>query len=114
MADFFQTVEADVKGAVDWVATETDAALTFIWGVAKPIFVQFEPVVIQGLLTELISFLGGAAADVKAGTPNYIATVFLATLRDTGHVLLGDAEAIGEDLLTVLAGLAKTSLPKVA
>lgn len=109
VASFILTIKTDIAKDVAWVEGKTDQAMTAIWAATKPIFVKFEPVVVQGLLGELASFLGGSADDVKNGEASYIATVFLATLKDTGHVLAADAEAIGPDLLTVLAGLAKTA-----
>lgn len=104
---FVATIEKDIGEAVTWVEGETEQALTAVWGFAKPIFVSFEPTVVHAVLTELSTFLTAAAADVQQGQASYIATTFLATLRDTGHVLLADVEAMGTDLLTVLAGLAK-------
>ena len=112
MADFLQTVEADVKAVATWAEAETQTALTFIWTVAKPVFTQFEPVLIQAVLGALSTFLASAAADVQAGTPSYIATVFKQTLIDTGQALLADVENLGDDLLTVLSGLAKTAAAK--
>lgn len=106
---FLTTVETDIKDAVTWVEGETETALTAIWSACKPIFIAFEPTVVHAVLQEIVSFLGSAAPDVKAGGASYIAETFMATLRDTGHVLLADAETLGTDLLTVLAGLAKTS-----
>lgn len=106
---FLTTVENDIKSEVKVLEGDAINALTFIWGVTKPIFTSFEPQLVQALMTELASFLGGAADDVKNGDASYIATVFLATLRDTGHTLLTIAESLGENLLTVLAGLAKNA-----
>lgn len=110
---FVAGIGKDITAGVQWVEGETKQALETVWGYAKPIFVQAEPVVVQGLLTELSSFLGSASDDVKDGELSYIATTFLATLKDTGHVLAGDAENLGMDLLTVLAGLAKNAAAKV-
>ena len=109
LANFIHVIESDVHDAFGVIEKDAEEALTAIWGVARPIFTAFEPVVVNDLLGELETFLKAAAVDVLQGTPDYIATVFLATLRDTGHSLLGTAEKMGIDLLTALAALAKNS-----
>lgn len=113
IAAVVSVIKADLSKGMQWVEGKTAGAVQWLWGEAEPIFTKYEPLVVQAVGSELATFLTAASADVKNGTSSYIAQTFLATLRDTGHVLLADTEAMGEDLLTVLAGLAKVAAAKV-
>ena len=108
--NFIQTVEADAKAIVNFAEAETQTALTWLWGEAKPIFVAAAPTVLQGLLQELTSFLTTAATDIKGGTSDDIETAFLNALAASGHALLADAQTIGSNVLQMLIGLAKGKL----
>jgi hypothetical protein len=109
---FIKTVEADVGEAVTWVEGETDTALSAIWGVAKPIFVAFEPTLVSGVLAAVTTFLGTAGADVQNGGLDDIEQAFIENLETLGSTLVKDAQSLGSNVLQALIGLAKEAAAK--
>lgn len=103
---FIQTVETDLSSAVHWVEGEVDSAFTDIWNTVKPIFINFEPTLVQGVLGGIVAFLG-TLSDLKGGTLADIETALLNDLEAAGSTLFADAQTLGSDIVQALIGLAK-------
>jgi hypothetical protein len=111
---FIAGVETKIEQAVTWVEGETDTALTAVWNAAEPLFIAFEPTLIQDTLGGIETFLTNAEADVKNGELGDIEQAFIENLETTGSALLTDIKTLsssaGSSLLQVLIGLVKTKL----
>ena len=104
---FIATVEADVTSAFHTLEGEAETALTAIWSAARPVFLAFEPTLVNDTLTALTAFLAKAEADVAAGDFGDIEQAFLEDLEAAGSSLFSGAKSLGSNLIGVLIGLAK-------
>ena len=108
---FLSTVETDITGALKVIEDDAEAALTFIWGAAKPLFTAAEPTVIKDVLTAVQSFLATASADITGNDFAGIEQAFLEDLETAGSSLFTVAQGLGSSLLQVLIALAKNAAP---
>lgn len=105
---FFATVETDVEDAVHVVEDKTETALLTVWNVAKPLFIQFEPTLMQDTIGAVQAFLAKVEATGDLGD---LEQQFLEALEAEGSELFTQITALasssGSTRLQVIIGLVK-------
>lgn len=104
-------IENDLTAA--WTTVEHDAEKfgAILWGDVKPLLLAVEPQVYADLRAVV---LGVLTAFGKGGSLSDIETALLNVLEAGGTALLGTAQGLGSNVLQLVIGLVKSTIPAPA